>query len=136
VLIFIFFIGVDGMRESPWIILGLYSILLTIGQALFKVASLQTQSASSTPIGLAKQLLSTPVFVAGCLLYAISTVVWVSILNRLPLSDAYPLVIATSIILTTSLGIVFFKETLTLDKVAGLILIVAGVKIISRSLAR
>lgn len=123
------------MFHNPWVGLGLYSILLTVGQAMFKLASLQLHSKFTTPLQLAKQLLGTPIFLAGCLVYALSTIIWVGLLSRLPLSEAYPLVIAISIILTTSLGIAIFKEPLTFDKIIGLLVISAGVKILARSLS-
>ncbi len=123
------------MPSNPWFILGLYSVLLTVGQAMFKLASLQLGSSFKAPIELAKDLFSTPIFLAGCLVYALSTIIWVGLLTRLPLSEAYPLVIGLSIILTTSLGIMIFNETLTLDKILGLLVIFAGVKILSRSLS-
>ncbi len=125
----------DRMLKNPWFSLGLYSILLTVGQAMFKLASLQIESSFKTPLQLAKHLLINPIFLAGCLVYALSTIIWVGLLSRLPLSEAYPLVIAISIILTTSLGIVIFKEPLTPDKIIGLLVIGVGVKILARSLS-
>lgn len=121
------------MSKSLWSLL-LYSILLTTGQVLFKLSAAHVKSLVQHPLALAHKLFNTPVFLAGCLLYALSTLLWVALLSRLPLSQAYPLVIATSIILTALLGIVVFKEQLTIDKIAGLPVISLGVKILSRSM--
>lgn len=109
--------------------------MLAAGQGLFKLAAEQSKSLNQSPIAFAIHLFTTPIFLAACLLYALSTVIWVALLARFPLSQAYPLVIAISIILTTTLGITFFKEQLTLDKVFGLVLMAAGVNILSRSLS-
>lgn len=121
--------------RNPLASLFFYSAMLTAGQVLFKFTAQQTKSASGGPVAYAVQLLTTPIFLVACLLYALSTIIWVAILARLPLSQAYPLVIAASILLTTILGITIFKEQLTLDKACGLLLVGIGVKILSRSLA-
>jgi multidrug transporter EmrE-like cation transporter len=123
------------MQINSTVSLLFYSALLTAGQGLFKLAALQTKSIEAGPIAYAIALLTTPIFLAACLLYALSTILWVGLLSRFPLSQAYPLVIAISILLTTTLGIMIFKEQLTLDKACGLLLIGIGVKILSRSLA-
>ncbi len=122
------------MLTNPWLTIALYTFMLTVGQALFKVAALQTKFAGSDPLALSKQLLGTPTFLVACLLYAVSTVIWVSLMARLPLSTAYPVVIAISIILTTLLGVIVFKEPLTSQKIIGLMVVIAGVKIVSSSL--
>lgn len=113
----------------------LYSALLATGQAMFKLAAKAGSSSSSDLLGYATNLFTTPIFLAACLLYAISTVLWVALLNRLPLSQAYPLTIAVSIVLTTALGLVLFKEQLTMDKVFGLVFVCAGVGIMARGMS-
>ena len=123
------------MLPNPLTSLFFYSVMLTAGQALFKLAAQHTKSYSHSPMSFAMHLFTTPIFLAACLLYALSTVIWVALLSRFPLSQAYPLVIAISIVLTTTLGITLFKEQLTLDKVFGLLIVGAGVKILSRSLS-
>lgn len=122
------------MSQHPYPILLGYALLLAVGQALFKVASQQSSTLADGPVNFATSLVRSPFFLMGCLLYAFSTVLWVAILNRLPLSQAYPLVIATSILLTTLLGVFLFKEQLTLDKMLGMVLVTSGVAVLSRSI--
>jgi multidrug transporter EmrE-like cation transporter len=121
------------MGQHPYPILLGYALLLTAGQALFKAASQQSNTLTEGPISFATGLLLSPFFLMGCLLYAISTILWVAILNKLPLSQAYPMVIATSILFTTLLGVFLFKEQLTPDKMLGMVLVSAGVAVLSRS---
>jgi multidrug transporter EmrE-like cation transporter len=122
------------MFSNPLASLIFYSAMLTAGQGLFKLAAQQSKLIHQGPLAYAIHLFTTPVFLAACLLYAISTVIWVGLLTRFPLSQAYPLVIAISILLTTTLGITIFKEQLTADKIIGLLLVSFGVKVLSRSL--
>ncbi len=98
------------MASNTFLTLLLYSILLMIGQALFKITAIQSTSSMASPIGLIKKLFTSPAFLSGCILHALSTILWVALLSRLQLSQAYPLVIAMSIVLTTLLGIAVFKE--------------------------
>jgi multidrug transporter EmrE-like cation transporter len=113
----------------------LYSALLATGQAMFKLAAKPGASSGNSLLSYAIHLFTTPIFLAACLLYAFSTVIWVGLLNRYPLSQAYPLVIAVSILLTTAIGLTLFKEQMTIDKLIGLSLVCAGVKILSRGMS-
>jgi multidrug transporter EmrE-like cation transporter len=113
----------------------LYSALLATGQAMFKLAAKPGAFNGSDLLGYATNLLTTPIFLAACLLYALSTVLWVGLLTRYPLSQAYPLVIAVSIVLTTITGLTLFQEQMTIDKVIGLALVCIGVKILSRGMS-
>lgn len=113
----------------------LYSALLAAGQAMFKLAAKPDGSNVNGLLGYAMHLFTTPIFIAACILYAFSTVLWVALLSRHSLSQAYPLVIAISIVLTTALSITVFKEQITMDKLMGLALVSAGVKILSRNMS-
>lgn len=123
------------MTSSSLLILCLYSALLAVGQTMFKLAAKPSASNSSDMLGYAIHLFTTPIFLAACLLYALSTVLWVALLTRYPLSQAYPLVIAVSIVLTTAIGLTLFKEQITIDKMIGLALVCLGVKFLSRSMS-
>ena len=122
------------MTSNSLLSLCLYSALLATGQAMFKLAAKPGASNTNDLLGYAIHLFTTPIFLAACLLYACSTVLWVALLTRYPLSQAYPLAIAVSIVLTTALGLTLFKEQITIDKVIGLALVCTGVKILSRSM--
>ena len=123
------------MTSKSLLSLCLYSALLATGQAMFKLAAKPGASNSNDLLGYAIHLFTTPIFLAACLLYALSTVLWVALLTQYPLSQAYPFVIAVSIVLTTALGLTLFKEQFTIDKAIGLALICAGVKILSHNMS-
>ena len=67
----------------------------------------------------------------ACALYAISTFLWVAILARLNLSNAYPVAIGFSVLLTCVLGVVVFKEPLGMNRVVGLFLLVVSLFILA-----
>jgi len=114
-----------------------YSLLLAAGQGMFKLAAEQGKASATeiSALNYAINLFRSPIFLGACLLYALSTVLWVALLNRYPLSQAYPLVIAISILLTTAIGLVLFNEQLSIEKFLGLLFVSAGVVLLSRSLA-
>jgi multidrug transporter EmrE-like cation transporter len=78
-------------------------------------------------------LIANPIFLVGCIVYALSTFAWVAILTRFQLSYAYPLVIAFSILLTSTMGVMVFGEQLNYHKLAGIGMVTAGVAILARS---
>jgi len=123
------------MTGNSLLSLFLYSALLASGQAMFKLAAKSGPPNGNDLPSYAIHLFTTPIFLAACVLYALSTVLWVGLLARYPLSQAYPLVIAVSIVLTTAIGLALFKEQMTMDKLIGLALVCIGVKILSRSMS-
>ena len=62
----------------------------------------------------------------GILLYAISAIFWLATLSQEELSFAYP-IISIGYIITAILSKILFKEHLTMFRIIGIILIVAGV---------
>lgn len=73
----------------------------------------------------------TNVFVfIGVALYGMSTVIWLFILSRVDLSIAYPTVSA-GYIMVVLLSRVFFKEEVTVVRWAGVLVISAGVILVT-----
>lgn len=66
-------------------------------------------------------------FILGFLLYASSFIVWLLILNKKELSFIYPIVIGLSYILIMLIAVFVLKESFTLSKSIGAILIGAGI---------
>jgi len=69
----------------------------------------------------------------GLFAFGLSALVWLVVLARISLSAAYPLV-ALGIVITTTAGVLFFGENVSLLKSAGVVLIVAGVVAIALSI--
>ena len=83
----------------------LFSFLLAGGQLLFKRAA---QGIVGLPIRLLLPGLATnPAMIAAVLLYGGSTVLWVWILSRVPLSQAYPWVALGTIIVPLAATLLF-----------------------------
>jgi drug/metabolite transporter (DMT)-like permease len=98
--------------------------LLILGQTLWKFGLIRTN-------GFSLKLLLNPLILLGVLVYGLSTLLWFYILSRLPFSTAYPL---NSVAYAFSLfvGYFFFREEISLQKIFGTILILAGVFYITK----
>ena len=73
-----------------------------------------------------------PFFVLGMLCYAVSIVVWLSVLSKLEVSLAYPF-LSIGYVITAVIGYFFMGEAVTLSRVAGIGLICLGLGVLSRT---
>ncbi len=83
----------------------------------------------SSLLGLAMQ----PMFDLGLALYVLASLVWFRVLSSEPLSVAYPVMTSVTFMLVSVGGAVLFRESLNVCKVTGLIIIVMGIVLVSRS---
>jgi multidrug transporter EmrE-like cation transporter len=75
--------------------------------------------------------LTSPLVLAGLALYAFGALVWLLVLARAELSFAYPFV-GLGFVMTLALGKFALGEDVSLARVAGTLLVVAGVVLIAR----
>ncbi|MCU4161132.1 EamA family transporter [Acidiphilium sp. AL] len=101
-----------------------FTILLALGQLLFKKVGLELRGISLTD-GILR-ILGRPAIYAAGLLYFIATVLWIWILSRVPLSRAYPYV-AVGVGLVPFLSIFVFGEHVRPSFWVGVVLIMAGI---------
>jgi len=106
------------------------SILLGItGQLLLKKGIVESNLALGF-IPIIKTLFS-PFVLLGFSSYAISSLIWLFVLQRFPLSVAYPSLSTAYVVIILSSWF-FFHEPLTITKIAGATLIVSGVYFLFR----
>lgn len=79
-----------------------------------------------------KSLLINPLVALGFVTYALSALFWLLILTRVELSFAYPMM-GLSFVLLTFVSVFFLGEQVSLIRWAGVLVIVLGVYLISRS---
>lgn len=78
-----------------------------------------------------KSLLMVPYFWGGLICYGLSLLFWLDALSKMELSRAYPLV-SLGYIASLLLGYFFLEESITLNKVIGILLIMSGVVFIAK----
>ncbi|MBB6446025.1 EamA family transporter [Bacillus benzoevorans] len=105
------------------------TLMLVVGQFLWKSGVDNKQQEFSSLLGIVKLVFSPPIL-GGLVLYAFATVLWLYILSRVSLSLAYPLQ-SLAYIITVFASYFIFKEPITAYKIAGCLLILAGISLIS-----
>ena len=80
-------------------------------------------------LGLAQQ----PLFVLGVLLYGVAALIWFSVLSREALALAYPVLVGVTFTLVVLGGVALFQERLALSQIIGIVVILAGVLLVSRT---
>lgn len=112
-------------------ILILYSLGMLCGQALFKLAAQGHRSAAEQSfVAKAIAILFNGYFILAAILYMALSVLWVWILQMTPISRAYPFV-AMNFVFVAVMGVLFFSERLTPINWLGVIVIVAGVVLVT-----
>jgi drug/metabolite transporter (DMT)-like permease len=116
------------------VVLILLSCLVTvIGQVLFKLGAntfAEVEFSMSALPRLLWQMLTNPNIVLGFFLFGLGAVLWLFALARTELSYAAPLAGVTYPLLLIA-GVLFFREPVTVVKVAGTLLVAAGVILVS-----
>ena len=85
---------------------------------------------SIVPIGL--RIATCPPIMGGLACYAVSVVVWILALSRVPVSQAYPL-LSIGYVVNALAAWWLFGESLGVNKLAGITLIIAGVILVARA---
>src|SRR5882762_11586106 len=97
--------------------------MIAAGQLLFQ-KSASDSPPLSTLAGMTS-LITNPVFILALIVYGVATLLWVAILQQVPLSRAYPFN-ALGFILVPAAAIVFYGEAATIRLFVGLALVVIG----------
>jgi drug/metabolite transporter (DMT)-like permease len=110
-------------------------LLNSLAQLGLKAATRSTGAIAGTRSSLwlaGQHLAVSSAFWLALSCYALSVVVWVVGLSRVPVSQAYP-VLSVGYIITALLAWIVLGELVTLARWAGIGMIIAGVLLVSRS---
>ena len=121
------------MNYLPLILLG---VLLNAGAQLLlkegmrRVGYFDFAWSSAIPIGI--QVAANPFVQLGILAYIVSVAVWLLVLSRVEVSFAYPM-LSIGYIVNAVAGYYLFQENLSLTRTTGILIIIAGVYLVTRS---
>jgi multidrug transporter EmrE-like cation transporter len=76
-------------------------------------------------------LVRQPLFLGGFIIYAVAAIIWFRVLSTENLSTSYPLLISLTFLLVTVGASFFFHEQISLQKVLGLTIILAGIVVVA-----
>lgn len=121
------------MSTFPLIIAGV--LLNTIAQIALKmgmrtIGYFDFNFENIIPVGL--KIIRNPYIFLGLSCYVLSVIVWLLALSRVDVSYAYPMT-SLGYIFTALLGFMLLGESLSLSRILGIIVILIGVYLVSRS---
>jgi multidrug transporter EmrE-like cation transporter len=117
---------------------GTFALILTsvtlsaLAQVLFKFGVSSVRAHDELKFGMFASALFSPGVIGGLVLYGLGTVLWLGVLARTELSQAYPFV-GISFALTALFGYILFQENLNLMRIIGIAMIIAGVSLVART---
>jgi drug/metabolite transporter (DMT)-like permease len=116
------------------LVLALTSICMSaVAQVLFKLGmSAPVVKDAGSGAAMVRAVALSPGVLGGLGLYGLGTVLWLGVLSRVELSQAYPFV-GLSFVLTAIFGAVLFNDALSSQRIAGIAAIVLGVWLVGRS---
>ena len=107
-----------------------------VAQVLFKVGmsagAVRGALAEGSAAGVIRTVALSPWVLGGLAMYGLGTVLWLGVLSRAELSQAYPFV-GLSFVLTAIFGAVLFHDAFSPSRIAGIAAIVVGVWLVGRS---
>ena len=114
----------------PTILLTAYSQLIT----KWRVAGLAATSAPSMSVSdRALGYLIDPFIISAYVFSLLSSIAWLFVVERHPVSMAFPVYVGVLFALVTVGSALWLKESISIQHVAGLVLILVGVVVVSRA---
>ncbi len=124
------------MTGVTWLLLLSGVALNAAAQLLLKAATLRTgvlvSDSGQVMWSAATELLRSHPLWLGLMCYGISVLTWLGALSRVPVSIAYPM-LSIGYVVNVAAAALLFGEAVSIAKLSGIGLIVAGVFILSRA---
>lgn len=122
-------------RGWAWACVVLTVVLTVVGQFLIKWQVLKAGALPPNPgdrLGFMLRLLTNPWIIAAFASAFLASLSWMVAMTRLPLSEAYPLTALTFVMVVFG-GAWLFLEPISPMRIAGVLLVVAGLVVGSRA---
>jgi multidrug transporter EmrE-like cation transporter len=115
----------------------LYLILLSVllgaaGQVLVKFGAVNLNFNNENFFNIFLSILTNIPVMSGIIVYGISFLIWIKVLSKVELSYAYPMV-SLGYVLIIIFSYFIFKENVTITRIFGVVIIIIGVIIVSKS---
>jgi len=111
------------------------SVLIVCGQVLWKIAIDNNGGLINSKYSIGQNiwnLVISPYMFTGIFIYMFATVFWMYLLGEYEYSFVYPM-LSITYILSFIFAFFLFNETITLSKIVGILFIILGVVITSKS---
>lgn len=121
------------MNTLPLILCGVLlnaSAQLLLKEGMNRIGQFAFNWANVWPISL--KISTNPFIIIGLGCYVLSVAFWLLVLSRADVSYAYPLV-SIGYIVTTVAAMLFLHETVSLQRIIGIVIIMLGVYLVTRT---
>jgi multidrug transporter EmrE-like cation transporter len=105
------------------------SLLVVLGQSLWKTSLVNLGTTPGTLLTVFKKLITSPHFLLGSLVYGVAVVAYLYLLQKYKFSQAQTVFIVLSLVLSNFAATVVFGDKLTTHQYLGLSTIIAGLLI-------
>lgn len=124
------------MTGRGMVLVAIAALLTACANLMLREGVLRAGGLSLSPDVLVSEmgrLLRQPLFDIGVLLYGMASLVWFRIVSTEKLSTSYPLLVTFTFLFVTSGATLLFHEPLSKFKVIGLVAMLVGIALVSRS---
>ena len=123
------------MDTVQFILVLLTSASASLGNTLLKAGSAAGGEGELLVIRRLPRTLLKPAILGGGVVYAISQLLWITLLRKMDLSQAYPLQIGLNFIFIMLIARLYFREPVSRGKLLGIALIFGGIIAIATATA-
>jgi multidrug transporter EmrE-like cation transporter len=78
-----------------------------------------------------RDIVANRYLLGGVVLFALNIVFYLAALARMNLSVAYPVMMAGGVLIVATASVVYFREPLSFAQVCGIVLVIAGIVLVS-----
>lgn len=124
------------MTKHGLLLIILTAVMTAAGNLMMREGILRAGGFSLSPATFMEdvlRLVRQVVFDIGVILYAMASIVWFKVISMENLSTSYPLVVAMTFLLVTYGCSFWFHETISFQKILGMLMVLLGIIVISTS---
>ena len=120
------------MNVFPLILFGVFlnaAAQLVLKEGMLRIGYFVFSLENIIPISM--QAMMSPFILMGLFCYVLSVGIWLLVLSRVPVSYAYPM-LSLGYIMNAAAAHYWFHEELSFTRIAGILVIICGVYLVSR----
>lgn len=122
------------MSARGLILIAVAALMTAGGNLMMREGVARAGGLSLTPATFLSEmhnLVTQPLFDAGVLLYGLASLIWFAIVSTENLNSSYPLLVSMTFVLVTLGATTLFQESLSWQKVLGIVIILGGIITVS-----
>jgi drug/metabolite transporter (DMT)-like permease len=108
------------------------SVLMGLANLCIKAATTRAQGLG-TSVSFVITVVRQPMFMLGIFLVVLASVIWMRVISIIGLTTAYPVFVSLTYAVVAAGAILLFGEHLSVQKLAGTVMLLSGIFFIARS---